>query len=257
MIFALYNQDTCAGGLQGAQNITDVSVNNGLFNVPVEINPTPSPYSGQRLWLWISVNGTPVSCQEILPVPYALGLKPGALVIGDLAGATLGVSNKHTSYGIGVLGVSEAQTGVGVGVLGASASPEGTGVLASGGWLGTGAALKISEGSIRVSDAGFGTHTPVFIHKVNTAAGGNLCAGQDYSTVIENKIINGVQGAMLIVTPNYGPKNTGTAPAVGIPAVYYDSLNECGKGAGRWVIYNLDQALQRNNSLFNVMAVVP
>ena len=257
MIFALYNLDNCAGGFQGGQNITDVSVNNGLFNVPVEINPTPSPYSGQRLWLGISVNGTQVSCQEILPVPYAMGLKPGAIVIGDLAGAMLRASNKHTSLGIGVLGVSEAQIGSGIGVVGASGSPEGTGVMASGGWLGTGAALKISDGGIRVSDAGIGTHTPVFIHKVNTAAGGNLCQGAAHATVIDNKIINGIPGAMLIVTPNYGPRNSGTAPAVGIPAVYYDALNECGKGAGRWVIYNLTGVAQNNQSLFNVMAVVP
>ena len=105
---------------------------------------------------------------------------------------------------------------------------------------GSGAALRIESGGVRVTGASTGTPTPVFIHKVDTAVGGNLCAIQDYSTVIDNKIINGVPGAMLIVTPNYGPKSTGTAPAFGIPAVYYDSLNECGKGAGRWVIYNLN-----------------
>ena len=253
MIFALFKQDACAGGLLGAQNITDVLVNNGLFSVPVEINPDPTPYDGQRLWLRVEVNNTVVSCQEILPVPYAMGLKPGASVIGNLDGPILKVINYHTNSGI-IVGDGYGQ---GIGVIGVSETNGGTGVVASGGWLGTGSALAISAGGIKVIGAGMGTQTPVFIHKVNTAAGGNICQGGVHATVIDNKIINGIPGAMLIVTPNYGPRNSGTAPAVAIPAVYYDALNECGKGAGRWVIYNLTGTPQNNQSLFNVMAVVP
>jgi hypothetical protein len=108
-----------------------------------------------------------------------------------------------------------------------------------------------------VQNANIGTDTPVFIHKVNTAVGGNLCAIQNYSTVLDNPIINGVPGAILIVTPNFGANDTGKAPAEGIPAVYYDATNQCGQGAGRWVIYNLNKQAQTNNSLFNVMAVLP
>jgi hypothetical protein len=44
--------------------------------------------------------------------------------------------------------------------------------------------------------------------------------------------------------------------------VYYDDTNQCGFGAGRWVIYGYGvapdpaQALS-NNQLFNVMVVLP
>jgi hypothetical protein len=83
-------------------------------------------------------------------------------------------------FGQGIVGV------IGRGRIGVSAE-------------GDSAALWIS-GSIKVPSAGIGTNTPVFIHKVNTAVGGNLCQGQNYGTVIDNSLINGLPGAILIVT---------------------------------------------------------
>jgi hypothetical protein len=41
---------------------------------------THSHFNGQGLWLEVEVGGTQIGCQEILPVPYALSLRPGAVI---------------------------------------------------------------------------------------------------------------------------------------------------------------------------------
>ena len=69
-----------------------VTVVKGLFNVALGVNPRN--FNGGELWLRIYVNGewlTPR--QELLPVPYALGLRPGAEITGqpDPAGYVLRV----------------------------------------------------------------------------------------------------------------------------------------------------------------------
>ena len=238
---------------------TSVLVNNGLFTVAPNFG---NQYPGDERYLQIEVACPPGSAysafglQLLTATPYALGLKPGAIISGTTAPAleiyansagniALSVNNlasDNWSTGIwggawtgrGVMGYSLAFTGTGVGVWGVTNSPTGTGIAAQG--SGAGAALALHGGNIKVVNAGVGTNTPVFIHQVKTGTGGNICNIQSYSTVIDNSLINGNPDAILIVTPNYGAKATGTAPAVGIPAVYYDAANECGKGAGRWVI---------------------
>ncbi len=203
--------------------------------------------------------------QVIYPAPYALSLRPGATISGTAAtGLTINnmvdadspsmYANSFT--GRAVLGYSLAMTGTGIGVNGIANSPTGVGVAAQNNSAG-GVALRIWKGGIQVTNAGINTNTPVFIHQVKTGTGSNLCTIQNYSTVIDNALINGNPNAILIVTPNFGSNDTGTPPAVGIPAVYYDATNQCGKGAGRWVIYNLNTTPQVDNSRFNVMAVIP
>jgi hypothetical protein len=70
----------------------NVMVNEGLFKVGLDVNQ--SDFNGQALWLSIIVNGQTLSPrQSLLPVPYALSLKPGANVVGEpatAAGAVLG-----------------------------------------------------------------------------------------------------------------------------------------------------------------------
>ena len=154
----------------------------------------------------------------------------------------------RTNGGFGVYGEGVYN---GTGVIGLSAT--GVGVTA---WSTSGPAILI-HGGIRVEHAAIDSDTPVFIHKVNTASGGNICSIQAYSTVIDNTIINNQPNAMLIVTPNFGANDSGVAPAVGIPAVYYDATNQCGFGTGKWVIYNLNMVAQTNNTTFNVLAVLP
>jgi len=62
--------------------IVSVEVDHGLFNVALDVDPTD--FDGQGLWLRIYVDSewlTPR--QELMPVPYALSLRPGAEIEGE------------------------------------------------------------------------------------------------------------------------------------------------------------------------------
>jgi hypothetical protein len=213
--FRLYSDDTCTAQVGSDIDKPGVPVANGLFSV--ELDVTHSDFNGQGLWLEVEVGGTSIGCQEILPVPYALSLRPGATI------------RRVTAAGNG---------------------PAGT-------------ALTIANGGIKVSGAGQGTNTPVFIHKVNTdPTYGNLCIKglwqQYYSTVIDHPLLNGNPGAMLFVTPNYGLASSDhVGPAPDPYAVYYDDRNQCGFGADKWVIYNWAGTTLNDGQLFNVMVVLP
>lgn len=82
MAFRLYSDDTCSTGVSGVITEPGVDVTSGLFGV--ELAFSHSYFNGQELWLGVEVNGTDVACQEILPVPYALSLRPGAGVVGTV-----------------------------------------------------------------------------------------------------------------------------------------------------------------------------
>jgi hypothetical protein len=89
MRFQVYN-DPAAGVLQWDSNNVSVDVDNGLFNVGLNVGADTADFNGQGLWLRIYVNGEWLSPrQELLPVPYALSLKPGAVIYGSSAGAWL------------------------------------------------------------------------------------------------------------------------------------------------------------------------
>ena len=81
MTFRLYSDDTCTTQVGGNIVESGVPVTDGLFSVEVAV--THSDFNGQGLWLEVEVGGTQIGCQEILPVPYALSLRPGAQVMGE------------------------------------------------------------------------------------------------------------------------------------------------------------------------------
>ena len=62
-------------------------VSDGHFDVELAVDQ--DDFNGQKLWLKVEVAGTAVGCEEILPVPYALSLRPGATISTDtfLAGS--------------------------------------------------------------------------------------------------------------------------------------------------------------------------
>jgi hypothetical protein len=111
--FRFYN--AAVGGSQVGSTITknDVAVGNGLFNVKLDVDQ--SDFNGQGLWLEVKVEGETLNPrQEILPVPYALSLKPGAEISGEETlgsvltimntgsglGCALAIMNKGRGYGI-------------------------------------------------------------------------------------------------------------------------------------------------------------
>jgi hypothetical protein len=82
MTFRLYSNATCSTQVGSSIFVPDVEVSGGIFNV--ELSVTHSDFNGQGLWLQTEMQGTAIGCQEILPVPYALSLRPGATIEGTV-----------------------------------------------------------------------------------------------------------------------------------------------------------------------------
>jgi hypothetical protein len=128
MQFQLYGAE--AGGSpvwdSGSQS---VQVDNGLFNVELDVDQRD--FNGQALWLRIGVGGQWLTPRrEILPVPYALSLRPGAWIEGSVdGGKTLFVRNDSSALGsTGILGWAYATSGETYGLWGESRSSDGQGV---------------------------------------------------------------------------------------------------------------------------------
>ncbi len=80
MRFEIY--DIVTGGTSlWDSGLVSVDVDQGLFNVELAVDP--ADFNGQALWLRIYVDGDWLSPrQELVPVPYALSLRPGAQIVG-------------------------------------------------------------------------------------------------------------------------------------------------------------------------------
>ncbi|MGD2040954.1 MAG: hypothetical protein PVH11_09015, partial [Anaerolineae bacterium] len=78
MVFQLYSDDACTTTVGSDISMPGVEVVDGVFSVELPVGYFD--VRGQGLWLGIRVEGVSVGCQEILPVPYALSLRPGAMI---------------------------------------------------------------------------------------------------------------------------------------------------------------------------------
>jgi hypothetical protein len=164
MVFTIYN--AANGGANLWQSpIMPVNVRDGLFTVKLAIDPTD--FNGQALWLQLRVNGENLSPrQEILPAPYALGLRPGARVFGDqilpweasisgYAPATGTALYADANGGTGVFGDSENSYGV----WGSSNNSNGGYFTSSGGYgirVDTTGSAHYDHGAYITADAGYG-----------------------------------------------------------------------------------------------------
>jgi hypothetical protein len=80
MQFQIYDDPT-AGVLLWDSGVLTVNVDRGLFNVALNVDYTD--FKGQGLWLLIGVGGEwLLPRQELMAVPYALSLRPGAKIEG-------------------------------------------------------------------------------------------------------------------------------------------------------------------------------
>lgn len=126
MTFRLYSDSGCTTQVGSDIVKSGVQVTNGLFSVDLAV--TQSHFNGQGLWLEVEVGGTKIGCQEILPVPYALSLRPGAIISGTCGDTASINADNWASGGTGVSGRALATSGTTYGVLGQSDSTAGTGV---------------------------------------------------------------------------------------------------------------------------------
>ncbi len=96
--FRLYAD--ASGGMPLWSQSGSVTVEDGLFAVNLNVNP--AHFDGRALWLGVQVQGDAQEMaprQPLLPVPYALSLRPGAGISGTLPGVpTLNI----VSEGIGL-----------------------------------------------------------------------------------------------------------------------------------------------------------
>jgi hypothetical protein len=113
LVFQLWN-DATAGSQVGSDIVRNsVSVNNGLFTVDLDV--PQSAFNGQALWLRIQVGGqwlTPR--QELIPVPYALSLRPGAWIQGNITSTAVVTVTNQATGGRGVIGIADNYSGIGV-----------------------------------------------------------------------------------------------------------------------------------------------
>jgi hypothetical protein len=80
--FRLY--DAASGGTALAEVLHSIMVNNGLFATTITFDPTY--FDGRALWLGIQVGYDPEMTprQALRAVPYAISLRPGAVIEGSL-----------------------------------------------------------------------------------------------------------------------------------------------------------------------------
>jgi hypothetical protein len=142
MTFRLYSNSTCSTQVGDDILMPGVTVTEGLFSLKLDVDQWD--FDGQGLWLGGDVGntGTNVVCEEILPAPYALSLRPGADIIGGVEDAAVihahntttsgdasgvyGESDSHSGWG--VYGHASAASGIASGVYGRSSSTDGRGV---------------------------------------------------------------------------------------------------------------------------------
>ncbi|KQC03559.1 MAG: hypothetical protein APR53_04905, partial [Methanoculleus sp. SDB] len=138
IVFSLY--DVASGGTPLDTDTHVVTVTDGLFTTALDFDRRY--YDGRDLWLEISIRGEVLSPrQEFRPVPYALGLVPGATVKGTLTTPMLALANNEGAAllayatgdrssgeeGVGVYSIAEGEGGIGV--YGAADGIEGIGVV--------------------------------------------------------------------------------------------------------------------------------
>ena len=143
MDFRLYTEPS--GGMPLWSQSGSVTVDDGLFNVNLSVDP--AHFDGRALWLGVQVQGGAQEMaprQPLLPVPYALSLRPGAGISGTVSGVpTLNVvgdgiglqaesTNSADPRNPAIVGINhgagpgvEGQSVDGFGVLGSSVNAPG------------------------------------------------------------------------------------------------------------------------------------
>ncbi len=176
MTFRLYSDDTCS--TQVGSNIfkSGVQVTSGLFTVDLDVDH--DNFDGQGLWLEVEVGGTEIGCEEILPAPYALSLRPGAEIKGNVG------------YPATLVAENTAASGIADGLWGLSASTSGAGVY---GWATANSGETYGVYGKSDSSGGYGGYfenTAASSHAVYAESGGAYHAGATLE--VENTHTQGI-----------------------------------------------------------------
>ncbi|MFQ5400302.1 MAG: hypothetical protein ACE5E7_11975 [Anaerolineae bacterium] len=149
--FSLY--DTASGGSQVGSTVTksSVSVTDGLFTTELDFGS--SAFDGNARYLQIAVKCTGESSYTTLngrvalnPAPYALSLRPGAVISGTTGTMLTGWSETETSAAVGLYGYAKSSNYAAYGVEGA-ADGTGTGVYGQAPYEGVAGLASASTGA--------------------------------------------------------------------------------------------------------------
>jgi hypothetical protein len=160
MDFRIY--DVNSGGVALCVDPSNtVNVDNGLFNTYVDIYGCGA-FDGRQLYLGITVEGDPEMTprQYIGNVPYAISLRPGALISSTMSSnAILDIQNWGQT-GRGLRSYAMSLTGENYGVVGASRSPAGFGgyFYNNGGGVGLKGSSSVGTGLLGVSVDSYGVN---------------------------------------------------------------------------------------------------
>jgi hypothetical protein len=129
MVFQFWDAGTIGSQVGSDIPVNNVDVDNGLFNVTIDV--PDRFFDGTALWLRVKVGDEWLDPRkEILPVPYALSLWPGADVRGSLSASDAIFTVVNEGSGDGVTGITQAETAwEDAGVYGYSVYTETYGVL--------------------------------------------------------------------------------------------------------------------------------
>lgn len=98
MGFRLHSNSTCTSKVGSDIVKNGVPVVDGLFTVTLDV--PQSNFNGQALWLQVLVTGVSLGCHEITATPYALSLRPGAVISDTLTGPVLKLVNDPYAVGL-------------------------------------------------------------------------------------------------------------------------------------------------------------
>jgi hypothetical protein len=201
--FALYDDLTTGNQVGSTIITTNQTVTNGLFTLTLDFG-APA-FQGDARWLQIAVRPagqggyTTLSPRQALTAaPYALGLRPGAIISGTVASSVVTANNM--GGGSGVNGTTTSGSSAVGGVRGESTGSNGTGVLG----LGNNGSLAI--GVWGKSTSGYGVRgestggTGVY-GQGTTGVGGASSSGNGVSGSTSSLYGSGVSG---ISTGSYG-----------------------------------------------------
>ena len=246
MTFRLHSDDACTSQVGYGIVLPSVPVADGLFSVQLDV--AHPDLNGQALWLEVEMDGTSIVCQEILPVPYALSLRPGATIVGEEAGSPiLTVENSSTANDSkAIRGYASAATGFTAGVNGrtdsSSTGAKGVWGYAAGGGQTYGVHGESNSTSGRGvygrANASSGTNYGVYgqtnspdgyaVYGDHTAAGTGVYGGG--STGVHGVGNIGVEGEADGI--GAGVKGTGNLLSYGVWAVNPDNIALYVEGGG-------------------------
>jgi hypothetical protein len=233
--------DAPVGGNQVGDGavIDNVPVKDGVFSVKLGV--PQDAFNGQGLWLQILIEGEVLEPrQELLPVPYALGLKNGGRVYSNNGTPALNISNSGGGYGlsvqswgnIGVLGVGSSTFLIPpAGMVGVMGVGDGKGVYGSGinvgveGWSpqGSGVLGHSASSDGVVGETSIAGKSGVYGHsQVGIGVSGR--SDGDAGVVAVTTSGNGDQAALVARNVGAGPGIYAEAGSNGYAAIFAGNL---------------------------------